>query len=80
MGNNNIRYTWDEIKSHENWIVIEGNVYDLTNLYDLHPAGRKIFENLLGNDATYDFNLFHGKSLRIRKKLKEYYIGKLKNG
>jgi cytochrome b involved in lipid metabolism len=72
-------YTLDEVARHaqENdlWLVIEGNVYDLTKFYPDHPGGEMMMLGA-GRDATELFvDNFH--SDRARAILAQYIIGKL---
>jgi fatty acid desaturase len=57
-----ISLTWDEIKKHNKkfdcWLVIDGNVYDITRWADLHPGGQ-ILCCLAGEDATVFFKSSH---------------------
>ena len=74
-------YTMEEVKKHDKpndaWLVIDGNVYDVTKFIPHHPGLGAIF-NGVGKDATEIFhrNPYHKKS--SHDKLKTLYIGKLK--
>lgn len=49
-------YTWDQIKEHDKeedkWLVVEGNIYDITRFAKKHPAGPRIISHFAGQDAT----------------------------
>ena len=49
-------FNWDEIKSHDSkqdrWIVIDGEVYDVTNWAKKHPGGSTMIGHYAGQDAT----------------------------
>lgn len=49
-------YTWDEIKKHDKrndcWIVVDDNVYNMTNFRKKHPGGSKVIDFYAGQDAT----------------------------
>ena len=49
-------FKWEEIKSHDSqndrWIVIEGEVYDVTNWSKRHPGGSRMIGHYAGQDAT----------------------------
>ena len=49
-------YTWDEVKKHtcpdNKWIVIDGNVYDISRWAKKHPGGARIISHFAGDDAT----------------------------
>ena len=49
-------FSWEEIKRHSNsasrWIVIDKNVYDITNWIKRHPGGPRVISHYGGQDAT----------------------------
>ena len=61
-GNNNEKYknghilTWDEVEKHRGkesrWIVIDNNVYDVTEWQEKHPGGARILGHFASQDAT----------------------------
>ena len=48
--------TWEEVEKHKTrdsrWLVIEGNVYDVTEWQGKHPGGARILGHYAGQDAT----------------------------
>jgi cytochrome-b5 reductase len=50
---------WDEIQKHTSeaslWVVIEGEVYDLTTWAARHPGGLQVLLDAAGTDATQAF-------------------------
>jgi cytochrome b involved in lipid metabolism len=49
-----------EVKAHSSpekgmYIVVDENVYDITNFVDEHPGGAKILKRVAGKDATKQF-------------------------
>lgn len=50
--NNLPTYTWEEIKGGQNWIVMNGFVYDVNNFMKKHPGGPRIIKNHVGEDAS----------------------------
>lgn len=52
--------TWEEIKKHtseeDKWIVIDGQVYDITRWARKHPGGRRVITHYAGQDATVSTN------------------------
>merc|ERR1711933_24440 len=57
------QYTWDEVKEHTSeddvWVVVRGEVLDVTNFLTDHPGGKKAIMAYAGDDATEQFDMFH---------------------
>jgi cytochrome b involved in lipid metabolism len=70
-------FTWKEIlnSKNENWIVANNNVYDITNLFEIHPGGKNCLINHIKKDCTMDYN-FHSKN--GKNEWKKYKIGYIK--
>uniref|UniRef100_A0A0B7AC53 Cytochrome b5 heme-binding domain-containing protein n=1 Tax=Arion vulgaris TaxID=1028688 RepID=A0A0B7AC53_9EUPU len=75
-------YTWDDVKdktTQENkWLVIDGQVYNITNWSKRHPGGPKVIGHYAGQDATDAFRAFHNDLNFVRKYMKPIHIGSLK--
>ncbi|PGH01204.1 pre-mRNA-splicing factor ATP-dependent RNA helicase DHX16 [Blastomyces parvus] len=56
------------------YIIVDSNVYDITNFLDEHPGGAKILKRVAGKDASKQFWKYHNEG--VLKK----YGGKLKIG
>ena len=71
------KYTMKEVSKHstpdDGWIVINGNIYDITKWIPFHPGGPIITEGL-GKDATKMFNNVNHTS-NARRKLNQFKIG-----
>jgi nitrate reductase (NAD(P)H) len=69
-------YTIDEVCKHTSldsmWIVIQGNVYDVTS-YEGHPGGKHILLRNSGRDATTTFDSIHAED--VLPLLQQFYIG-----
>lgn len=56
-------FTYDEVKQHNNaescWVVLYGNVWDVTKFLPDHPGGSKIILQLAGTDATEEYDPVH---------------------
>jgi cytochrome b involved in lipid metabolism len=52
-------YSWDEVRRHSGgdstWIVIDGDVYDVTGWLSEHPGGAERLLEWAGKDATAAF-------------------------
>lgn len=52
-------FPWAEIAQHtdrnDRWIVIEGEVYDVTRWSKRHPGGQRLLSHYAGQDATVRF-------------------------
>lgn len=49
-------YTWDDIKdkttNESKWLVLDGQVYNVTSWCRRHPGGSKVISHYAGQDAT----------------------------
>jgi predicted heme/steroid binding protein len=56
-------YTVDEVATHNKkediWVVIDGQVLDVTKFLPDHPGGEKAILLYAGRDATEEFNMLH---------------------
>ena len=76
-------YTWAEVATHNTksncWLVINGNVLDVTSFISLHPGGDKILKGC-GLDATSYFNKVSGHMKGMAQTLlTKLKIGEIKN-
>ncbi|GAQ04919.1 NADH-cytochrome b5 reductase 1 [Aspergillus lentulus] len=73
-------YTLKEVALHnrkdDNWIVIHGQVYDVTKYQKDHPGGADVLVEVAGSDATEAFEDI-GHSEDSREILQEFLIGTL---
>lgn len=73
-------FSQDEVASHNKasslWIVIDGNVYDLTKFQDEHPGGKKILQRVAGKDASKQFWKYHNEGV-LKKYRPQLQIGSL---
>jgi len=72
-------FSKEEVAQHTSnddcWMIIKGNVYDITPYFDHHPGGTRALLNFAGRDGTSNVE-FH--SSQMMKLLDTYfYIGKL---
>lgn len=70
-----------EVMSHNKindcWIVIDGNVYDVTMFLSQHPGGVARIMEFAGKDATAKFHQMHSSATLEKMKDHLIYIGKL---
>lgn len=56
-------YTHEEVQQHRStdscWVVLYGNVYDVSTFLPDHPGGSKIILQLAGTDATEEYDPIH---------------------
>lgn len=85
LTNQNTLLTSLEIAKHNSsndcWIIIDGNVYEVTNYIKLHPGGPQALTYFCGTDASNGYNTQGGKgkhSLRAKEVLKLLLLGGLK--
>ncbi|EGS22147.1 acyl-CoA dehydrogenase-like protein [Thermochaetoides thermophila DSM 1495] len=73
-------FTQSDVAAHSKpdslWIVIDGDVYDLTKFQDEHPGGKKILQKVAGKDASKQFWKYHNEAI-LKKYQKQLQIGSL---
>mmetsp|Transcript_60324 Transcript_60324/g.143708 ORF Transcript_60324/g.143708 Transcript_60324/m.143708 type:complete len:530 (+) Transcript_60324:130-1719(+) len=71
--------TGEELAKHNKpgdlWIVIDGDVYDVSKFARVHPGGAKVLEQLGGADVTAEFYDLHRKD--VLGKYKRLRVGQL---
>jgi len=76
-------YTLEEVARHNKesdcWVVVNGQVLDVTKFLSVHPGGKQAILLFAGKDATTEFNLIHKKDV-VEKYAPESIIGTLKAG
>lgn len=74
-------YTLEEVAKHNTekdcWVVINGQVLDVTSFLDDHPGGKMAIMTFAGRDATEEFNMLHDKDV-VEKYAPHTIIGVLK--
>ncbi|KAG9090267.1 hypothetical protein FS749_000692 [Ceratobasidium sp. UAMH 11750] len=74
-------YTAEEVAKHNKkddcWVIIDGQVLDVTNFLPDHPGGEKAILLYAGRDATEEFNMLHDAKV-IPRYAPEAVIGTLK--
>ena len=82
-GDKDTMYTWEEIRKHNKpddcWVVMYGNVLDLSDYLKDHPGGADPIQDLSGYDVTSSFEATgaHGGSAKAEAAWKSRIIGKL---
>lgn len=72
----------EDVEKHNNlktgvWVVINGQVYDLTSFITLHPGGAKIILKYAGKNASAIFNKYHAKDVFEKFLSKDAHLGPL---
>ncbi|KAF5321049.1 hypothetical protein D9619_001671 [Psilocybe cf. subviscida] len=57
------------------WIIVHGNVYDVTDFLDEHPGGSKIILKYAGKDATAEYDPIHPPDAITTNLPKEKHLG-----
>lgn len=74
-------YTLEEVAKHvtedDCWLVVNGQVLDVTDFLDDHPGGKMAVMTFAGKDASEEFNMVHDRNV-VEKYAKECIIGVLK--
>ncbi|KAL0956211.1 hypothetical protein HGRIS_002368 [Hohenbuehelia grisea] len=75
-------YTKEEVAKHTKkddvWVIIDGEVLDVTSFLPDHPGGEKAIMLYAGRDATEEFNMLHDPKV-IPRYAPDSVIGKVKN-
>ncbi|EMR64065.1 hypothetical protein MGN70_007642 [Eutypa lata] len=58
-------FTAKDVAEHKDekngvWIIVDSDVYDVTNFLEEHPGGAKILKRMGGKNATKQFWKYHG--------------------
>lgn len=56
------------------WVIIDQNVYDLTEWLNFHPGGRDVLLSVAGQDATEHFQEI-GHSPFAKEKMTQFLVG-----
>ncbi|KAF9777861.1 FMN-dependent dehydrogenase-domain-containing protein [Thelephora terrestris] len=71
--------TGQEVAKHNTrescWIIVHGNVYDVTEFLDDHPGGSKIILKYAGKDATAEYEPIHPPDAITANLPKEKHLG-----
>ncbi|KAH6878132.1 acyl-CoA dehydrogenase/oxidase [Alternaria rosae] len=74
------RFSTADVASHKTasdlWIIVDEDVYDLTNFQEEHPGGKKILQRVAGKDASKQFWKYHNDSI-LKKYQKQLQVGSL---
>jgi len=60
------------------WMIIDGDVYDLTEFVKLHPGGERIVRAYAGMDGTHGYNRAHEARPEVDALRALYRIGRLR--
>jgi succinate dehydrogenase/fumarate reductase flavoprotein subunit len=75
------QYSMEEVAKHNKesdcWVVVNGQVLDVTKFLSVHPGGKQAILLFAGKDATTEFNLIHKKDV-VEKYAPDSIIGTLK--
>jgi len=76
-------YTWSEVAKHKTegdcWVVVNGEVLDVTKFLPDHPGGKKAIMLFAGKDASEEFNMLHKPEV-VMKYAPEAIIGTIEKG
>lgn len=79
----NREYTADEVAKHNTekdcWVIVNGQVLDVTDFLKDHPGGKKAILIYAGRDASAEFNMLHKPDV-VEKYAPNSIIGKIKGG
>jgi len=80
-GSSSGEYTMEEVAKHNKkddiWVVVDGQVLDVTSFLPDHPGGEKAIILYAGRDATEEFNMLHDPKV-IPRYAPDAVIGRVK--
>lgn len=72
--------TREEVAKHctedDAWVIVEGDVYDVSKFIPMHPGGKQLLAKFAGKDGTEQFQLYHHDGV-LRKYGDRLRVGKL---
>ncbi|XP_033728460.1 acyl-CoA 6-desaturase-like [Pecten maximus] len=75
--------TWREVQGHnkpdDKWLVIDGQVYNITKWAGRHPGGSRVISHYAGQDATEAFKAFHNDLATVKKFLSPIHVGNVED-
>ena len=73
-------YTLADVQKHTSeddcWVVLHGEVYNVSDFLEDHPGGKKAIMLYAGKDATKEFDMLHSADI-ITRYATEYHVGSL---
>ncbi|KAM4064557.1 cytochrome b5-like heme/steroid binding domain-containing protein [Hirsutella rhossiliensis] len=73
-------FATSDVASHNKpddlYIIVDGDVYDLTKFQDDHPGGKKILQRVAGKDASKQFWKYHNEGI-LKKYQAKLQVGSL---
>jgi len=74
-------YTMEDVAKHDKetdcWIVVQGNVINVTHFLNIHPGGKDILLEVAGTDPTLVWETIHAPGT-IEKVASQFIVGKIK--
>lgn len=74
-------FTMDDVASHNKptdcWIVVQGNVINVTHFLPVHPGGKEILLSVAGTDPTVVWESIHSPGT-IERHASQFIVGKIK--
>jgi nitrate reductase (NAD(P)H) len=66
-------------KKDDMWVIIDGNVYDVTSFLPRHPGGAEPIELYGGKDSTAEFDILHDRKVLRTHLGKSQHLGTVKD-
>ncbi|KAK2762733.1 hypothetical protein FQN54_000907 [Arachnomyces sp. PD_36] len=75
-------FTPADVASHNSvdkglYIIIDSNVYDLSNFIEEHPGGSRILKRVAGKDASKQFWKYHNEGV-LKKYAPQLKVGEVR--
>ncbi|OJJ34566.1 hypothetical protein ASPWEDRAFT_113069 [Aspergillus wentii DTO 134E9] len=63
-------YTKDDVSKHNSlddlWVIIDGEIYNLTEFRAEHPGGARMLQTMAGKNASKKFHKYHRSAILSR--------------
>jgi cytochrome b involved in lipid metabolism len=70
------QFTMEQV-TENNYIIIDGNVYNFKEFEETHPGGAKVLQFFRGKNASQKFHNVEHHIEKVKNNLRKYMVGSL---